>query len=1688
MPQPIASSLIKHLVAQPDLHSRILEKAIPNWLIGASTLHRETLKTTRAEAPDWYESATEAQHQTLKTRVAQSWTALNRLDGMLATLKTPAAFAQPLLQDALKRQFGLEQDVSTIHLRLYFPLETPLLPIRTGGFQVSTVSLIEAALHNFEASEALPDTYTGDSAFISQPSATGQFETVPDISEKLSIAEFVGLCRTLDIGAQYQRHIRQTLGFEDAARKTELRNQVTASLMAEAKVALQMASMKKDIDASAYYPLQGHLDGLQGMMLGGRPLLSHDLSLMSAQLTGIVLFAPDLELNRNAVPVVAYIPGDPDAPLKYYASSIGFMQALTTKLRSADYQKFFSRFVNHEDRGYFFADLNSRLSRVTWHQHVPGDGQPTWRDTPATKPDLQFSVNKITVELYEHLYQQKLDKIINDGQVMAVSTADTDRKARWERWDIVQKVAKTIMEIAAFIAAPFIPPLGVLMLGYTAYQLLDETVEGILDWAEGLKNQAFAHLMSILEQCVQLGLFAAGATIAEGVLREKLPTEIWSFFDRLHPVKNAAGNTRLWKPDLSPYAHDITLADDSLPDSQGLHRHNGKKILKIDAQHFALEQNNGRPALLHPSRQGAYRPSVMTNGKGAWVTELDRPLSWDSTTLTRRLGPVSETLSDARLEQARQISGTHDGALRKVHLNHESAPPLLADTLSRVNIDQKLQDFIAQMNSDDPQQYLQADPQLQLWMLTNKRLWPESKTLRFLNAKGQSVWEYPGTDQAAVVQIHEAQLNDGNLLGTLLETLDEPQRKAMLEEEFGYPSTSLETRTKKLRKKLAKLAQDDRTALFDTHYRQWTQSQAPGPRVQKIMDAASGLTISAAEEVLSGCNAQELLEIDQGHIPPRLSELARWAAHQVRVTRAYEGLYLDSVDSNDTHRLALHSLEKLPGWSSQMRLTVTDYSRTGTVRDAIGDPHAPIQRFLVRTASGEYVPETDTGTLFDATDFYTAILQALPDAQREALNLQIAQVDVLKQHLRQYALSRDALSPLLSDAPIRKPTYDPDLMRLPGGMGGYDASQPTPGPSNAPSLANRVHELYPSLRPDQITEVLTALHARGGAESTLISMKSEYLRLESDLSAWIADTPRAHLDTDLALTDSLIAGERQHRTLWARELKRCWRYETESDNHFAIPETNGNILRLVEPIYGELPRFNSRFEQISYLNMQGYPTTRGTIEFLKHFPKLRRLEIRDIPLRTLPSEVTAQATINELVLNNCAITLTAQSQTDLASMSRLKTLDLANNPLGRAPAVDTLPNLQNLNLSQTNITQLPHGLTDHPGLAKAILSDNQISELPAALFTLPDEATQGFDLSGNPLSRSALEQIKTYCQRTGEHLGAEANLEERRIVHELYPSYTEREANRFIFELPGTLDDSLGTLTRLKADYQRLQAQLEEWAVDVPEHHPTTGEPLDVQTRAQHQIIRRAFKDELQACWRRETPQEDTFAAPDKRYEFKSMLPVPGRLPELDVEFNHVSSLQLIGADTTSIAEGFINSFPELETLHIHRYTMEDIPAAVFNLPTLKALSLTKSSIRLTPETTDALSGLQNLEYLDLSDNPLGVSPDVSMMPNLSTLMLENAGLTEAPQGAFNRPLLTNLNLSDNLITELPSDILEVPVNTADDYDLNGNPFSPASIAMLRKYYQRTGEDFGVIEATLDTDMNPLPHTPASDTEEEMET
>lgn len=144
---------------------------------------------------------------------------------------------------------------------------------------------------------------------------------------------------------------------------------------------------------------------------------------------------------------------------------------------------------------------------------------------------MRIASTPIKDDLWTHQYQSKLNKILNDARVIAVSTATVDQRARWALWDSFTEIASALLNVAAFIALPFVPFLGELMLAYMAYQLLDETFESVIDWAEGQGREAFGHLMGVVESAVQLGTFAAGGVIAA------------ENFARLCPRKSCSSST-----------------------------------------------------------------------------------------------------------------------------------------------------------------------------------------------------------------------------------------------------------------------------------------------------------------------------------------------------------------------------------------------------------------------------------------------------------------------------------------------------------------------------------------------------------------------------------------------------------------------------------------------------------------------------------------------------------------------------------------------------------------------------------------------------------------------------------------------------------------------------------------------------------------------------------------------------------------------------------------------------------------------------------------------------------------------------------------------------------------------------------------------------------------------------------------
>ncbi|CAI8716825.1 dermonecrotic toxin domain-containing protein [Pseudomonas sp. IT-P294] len=1186
-------------------------------LIKSPSLSKRVAKATRAaDFPEWYVKASAIDRQYLKELGNERWRLQDSLDDTLGDLKKDInEFAEPLLIQALQEKLSLELDVRTTTIRLYVPALLGF-GIDTNASRLRESTLLEAALHNFEDAETRAGAFRdGSGIFITD--AEGELQR-----HSLTIESFASLCRELDVGAQYQRHITGLLNPARAEAKASLERHFIGTEKAAFNESALNAYLKGDVSAYGYGKLKQLRDEQTNILMGRRPLQSHRLTLMGVKLSGIVLFSavadptqikkfydgltPDYQQalmewsrqlavlpdqlfdqfkllkaffangpsgvaeemlrrddiykqNRLEGTLIAYVPDDPDHPLKEYDSFTDFMKELTSQLRSSDYQQFFSRFVPQKDKGQFFTRVKERFSTFTWQQREPLSMGPWWRETAVENPDAEPVTNVIDGLLWPALGRWRCDKAIADSRHIAVPTGDEDANARWARLSSYVSIGWNVFNFGAML----VPGLGEAMLGVMVGQMVLETMEGIEDWSKGDKDEAAALLTGVLINAAQLAIMGAGHVLPTGAAAAIKPS---AFVDQLKPVVLADGKTRLWNPDLSPYEHQVSLSSDSTPNERGLHAHGDKELLPRDGKYFAVQDDplTGQPRMQHPDRPTAYQPKLDHDGAGTWHTELDRPVEWTSAELMRGLGTKSEAFDDAMLERIRIASGIEEDVLRRLHVENEAPPALLVDTLNRF------------------------------------KAWAET----------------------------------------------------------------------------GKLPENDQSNIADARTLQDTFAQLPA---------------NMAEELLSAADPADLRVLaEQKRIGLHLRQQARAASLEVRLARAYEGLFLDSLQAPDTEKLALHSLESLPNWPQEVRIEIREHSFTGRLRDSIGPEEADVRKVLVSTENGYEARDAEDNHLHGADDLFSSVLHALPDAERKALGFEINQGSALKHTVQNAPLARDQLRPILADSPLRKPAYDPETMKLFGGMPLPKGIRRLTGRL---TLQERVRSVRPGWTEEQAQAYLDGAGDEADPELRASALEAEFNRLNTNFQRWLNSPTEAYRFSPAGVA------EWQSRNSLYKAIRQCWQQTAPRDVD-SFENLQGTVLDLRNmPLgrhLGTMPPLDANFQHVTCLNLLGTEMTDAHVAFLDHFPKLRSLNLTGNRLTHFPSAVGRMIGLTELYLANNRIVLDMQGATYLRWLTRLQSLDLQGNPLGRVPDIGGMRLLHTVMLGETGIDTWPDGLFSQP--------------------------------------------------------------------------------------------------------------------------------------------------------------------------------------------------------------------------------------------------------------------------------------------------------------------------------------------------------------------------------------------------------
>jgi hypothetical protein len=1309
------------------------------------------LEFLKQRLPDWYLNAGKAQRMALHQSQLNSQISRGVVEPIRARLIPVEAFATPLLTQALLDRFKLRLDVRSHQLVTMQHEDYLLLRVHTPVKQ----TLLHAALQNFEAGETRADSFEKGSVLMPAdglhteliwgpefrnwlPRFRYRYNGVIDIKPHA----FAQLCRTLDLGGRYQAHLDsvfkpvtpagQPQGSAAQAVATAFMNSERDAIEVLAHIARMKGHISVDIHDMLLEMVKPH-GNPRWFSTAVRYRQLHMLdtyAFSGSSLSGMLLIEPDLP--GDDLPCVVYMPGEPETPLKEYASFTAFTNALRRRLLDRQYQQYFQRFVSLEQSHLFFSKLNQRLTPL---RPVQGDSSGAQQPVFDDKAELYLQKREIDKPVFEFLYDQLLTKTYNDSRIIAVPTSDEDRKSRLKRWQAFESAGMDVLMVAGF----FIPVLGGVMAVVAAGQLLHEAFVAVEDWTHGETEEALNHLFNIGENIAAMAVLGTAVHLAPRVLPS-------SFIESLTPVKLRNGLTRLWKPDLKRFADELALPLWGPADARGLIHVDGKRWLPLGGKLYRVEWDAelNKWCVRHPTDSLLHSPVLEQNGAGGWRLAGENPMAWDEVTAFKRLNLAHEVFTDEAARRILRITGADEALLRQVQVENLATPALLGETAQRFALEQQVEEVIALMAGNTLDQVVIPRVEPYLNLLTQTPGWPESRGVRLLDAEDAVLGSWNISPRTtSVIQATYAPGGMAKLLESVLDGLDEVHVQAVLGEEVMGQAARIE----RLGKVLSQQAQLHKGRLRDELYE--LDNQSVEPLIQLIRRGFPSLPDGVARELLKGASQAQTERMTRAkRIPLSIAEQAREYQQQVRLNRANEGFYLKVTNNPDTFKAGFAVLADLPGWPADLAIEWRAGSVEGDLLQAVGQGNGSRARqVMFKTESGYQTFDHQGARLGQADQpFFGALLQALNETQRRAIGLpaQASEQD-LRVVLGDCAVTqRENVAQLLGMQTIKPGFTWPQ--RLEDGRVGYPMSGRmrrlfsrlrTGAPDFAPEAA--VQALYPGYIPAEVQAFLAQLRREhtGSADGfnafakrRLKALAKEYQALDQTLNGWAAAAE------PFANPQAAEAAGYQGRLMAALRIRLCWK-RMGMHRYGDSGEYLGYELDLTGLSLDGLPELKMSFDHVGVLRAERLElNTSGAERFLAEFKRLRRLDLDGNQLVSIPAVLGQNTQLQQLSLRNNPLVLDHNSMQHLSRLTGLDTLRLDGCPIGPLLDLGSFPTLKNLSLRGTGINAFPGGLWSRGYLRTADLRENQFSHLTDIELGALNQAYAQVQLHGNPLNES----------------------------------------------------------------------------------------------------------------------------------------------------------------------------------------------------------------------------------------------------------------------------------------------------------------------------------------------------------------
>ncbi|MBV4491087.1 hypothetical protein HU760_010835 [Pseudomonas sp. RD9SR1] len=906
----------------------------------------------------WYAAASDEDQAHLRQLISARDAGFKSLRGLLEDFKQISEFCKPLLDS------GLGPDVKADQAQyLHQPFKEYTTLVNVPGFDFSLGgddryikrpegppqkrSLLEAALHNFEGTDEV-----------------GPFDTLtlgPDSDASLPGLEpeaFVNLCRSLDLGRQYQDHLQS---IHEGPRKAAIEQQWIDASQQALKTEAMIAYLKSLLTLKGRDALVQLCDNESTPRYGEHKLRCWRFSLLGIPIHGVLLLGPDEADQTN--PCMLYIPQDAQHPLREFASLQKAGAHIRQRLLQTTFRQHLISFADKDHQ----VEFSRKLEHALFEQ-----GTSTRR--PKDKPELHFKRTRLAHPIWQVLYTDHKRRLKATARTIAVPTADADAKARKERLQHWLDAGMNVLNVAAF----FVPGLDAAMLGVFAYDLMDSVFTGFEAWEEGDTQQALQQLESLAINAAVVAGFAAGSSALKAS----------GFVDALESVLKG-GRERLWHPDMGPYSTSDSLPVGMPTNSEGLYIFDGKSHVWLQGKLYEVFESDGQWHVRHPNAADAYAPALRYLGDQRWQLAHDNPLEWDDAQLLEGLGQFSQGLDASEQLAALRITGVDADTLRHSQVNGSRPPALLADALLRLRLTNDVQSIITRVRHGLP---LAAHMNFALPELVQLPTWPANYRLKvFTGAEKWGAADYFGAEPKAdtvQIEIGREELDDGELSKVVLAGMDEDVIEQLL------PDTPAEQRPNALDQLLANRLSARRREVFASMLK---RHRVPlGDDAKTLGRQFPGLPDNALEELVAHADSAERDRLKSGRVPLRVAEEARYLQARARLDRALTGLYRADLANDDSQLLRDALVAEQPQATEAEVFASAVADRSGCAVLLGQQPIKPGFRSPMRLAHGRFgYPLSGRGTgpisAYAATRRLRSLFPSLNSSEISALRVKLSQ-------------------------------------------------------------------------------------------------------------------------------------------------------------------------------------------------------------------------------------------------------------------------------------------------------------------------------------------------------------------------------------------------------------------------------------------------------------------------------------------------------------------------------------------------------------------------------------------------------------------------------------------------------------------------------------------------------------------------